>query len=182
MRRRTSATTRARSSRTLRAVPKIFTPTSERMPVVSMLMRLIIGWVQMFATPGMVTAVSSSPMSCSRVIPGRHADGGLRLTTVSVIFSGAGSVEVSARAIFATTEATSGNCWIAAFCFLAMSMAWGSEMAGSVTGINIRSPSLRGGMNSRPMRGTSETAPANTRAAAPSVRTRCRRVQRRSGR
>src|SRR5947209_5007506 len=54
MRRRTSATTRARSSSTLRSVPKIFTPTSERMPVVSMLMRLIIGWVQMFATPGMV--------------------------------------------------------------------------------------------------------------------------------
>ena len=78
---------------------------------------------------------------------------------VSVMFSGAGSVEVSARAIFATTEATSGNCWMAAFCFLVISMACGSEIAGSVTGMNIRSPSLRGGMNSRPMRGHQRDRP-----------------------
>ena len=39
-------------------------------------------------------------------------------------------------------------------------------MAGSVTGMNIRSPSFRGGMNSLPIRGTSDTAPAKTRTAA----------------
>ena len=55
-------------------------------------------------------------------------------------------------------------------------------MAGSVTGMNIRSPSLSGGMNSRPIRGTSDTAPANTRTAAPMVSTRWRKAQRSSGR
>ena len=136
------------------------------MPVVSMLMRLMMGWVQILATPGRLTAASSAPMSVSRVIPGRHADSGFRCMTVSVMFSGAGSVDVSARAIFATTEATSGNCPMMAFCFFVIAMACAREMAGSVTGINIKSPSLSGGMNSRPIRGRSDTAPANTRTAA----------------
>ena len=47
-----------------------------------------------------------------------------------------------------------------------ISIAWGSEIAGSVIGMNIRSPSLSGGMNSLPIRGTSATAPANTSTAA----------------
>jgi hypothetical protein len=38
-----SATARARSSRTFRSSPKTLTPTSERIPVVSMLIRLMIG-------------------------------------------------------------------------------------------------------------------------------------------
>jgi hypothetical protein len=42
------------------------------MPVVSMLMRLMIGCVQILDTPGIVAAASSSPMIRSRVIPGRH--------------------------------------------------------------------------------------------------------------
>src|SRR5437867_13167593 len=101
------------------------------MPVVSMLIRLMIGCVQMFDTPGSVVACSSSAISFSRVIPGRQADSGLRLTIVSVMLTGAGSVEVSAREIFATTEATSGTFWMASFCFLVTAMAWGSEIAGS---------------------------------------------------
>ena len=48
---------------------------------------------------------------------------------------------------------------MAAFCFLVMAMACDNEMAGSVTGINIRSPSFRGGINSLPIRGTSEKGP-----------------------
>ncbi len=115
--------TRARSCKTLRSLPKTLTPTSERMPVVSMLMRLMIGCVQMFDTPGSVVASSSSPMSFSRVIPGRHSRSGLRLTTVSVMLTGAGSVDVSARATFATTDATSGNFWIASFCLRVISIA-----------------------------------------------------------
>jgi hypothetical protein len=142
------------------------------MPVVSMLMRLMIGWVQMFDTPGSAVAWSSSAMSFSRVMPGRHWDSGLRLMTASVMLSGAGSVEVSARAILATTPATSGTFPIAAFCRLAISTACDSPMAGSVTGMNMRSPSLSGGMNSRPIRGTRATAPANTRTAAARVSTR----------
>ena len=94
-------------------------------------MRLMIGWVQMFDTPGSVVAASISPMSFSRVIPGRHSASGLRFTIVSVILTGAGSVEVSAREIFATTDATSGNFWIASFCFFTIAMACGSEIDGS---------------------------------------------------
>ena len=37
---------------TSRSVPNTFTPTSDRMPVVSMSIRLMIGIVQMFETPG----------------------------------------------------------------------------------------------------------------------------------
>ena len=123
------------------------------MPVVSMLIRLMIGWVQILETPGIVAATSSSVMIRSRVIPRRHWLSGFRFTTVSVMLIGAGSVEVSAREIFATTPATSGTDWIAAFCFRVISIACGSEMAGSVTGMNIRSPSLSGGMNSLPILG-----------------------------
>jgi hypothetical protein len=44
---------RARSCKALRSLPETLTPTSERMPIVSMLM---IGCVQMFDTPGSVVA------------------------------------------------------------------------------------------------------------------------------
>jgi hypothetical protein len=103
-------------------------------------------------------------------------------TIVSVMFTGDGSVEVSARPTLATTEATSGNCAMAAFCFLVMSMAWASEMAGSVTGMNIRSPSLRGGINSLPMEGTRRRALTKTSTAPPSVKARCVSAQRSIGR
>src|SRR5207245_1272876 len=129
-------------------------PPYDRLAVVVLLVRLRIGWVQRFDTPGSVVARSNSPISVARVIPGRHSASGFRLTIVSVMLTGAGSVEVSARAIFATTAATSGTRWMAAFCVLVIAIAWGSEMAGSVTGMNIRSPSFRGGMNSDPIRGT----------------------------
>jgi hypothetical protein len=136
----------------------------------------------MFETPGRVVAASSSAMSVSRVIPGRHSASGLSRTIVSVMFSGAGSVEVSAREIFATTMSTSGTRWIAAFCVLVIWSACASEIAGSVTGMNMRSPSFSGGMNSFPIRGTSEMAPAKTRTAPISVRTRWRSAQPRTGR
>ena len=71
----TSATARARSSRTLRSLPKTFTPTSERIPVVSMLMRLMIGWVQMFATPGRAVAC----VQLADQLLARHARPPLRL-------------------------------------------------------------------------------------------------------
>ena len=142
----------------------------------------MIGWVQMLETPGSVVAASNSPMSFSRFIPGRHAASGLRLTIVSVMFTGAGSVEVSARAIFATTEASSGKFWMASFCFLTISIACGSEIDGSVTGMNIRSPSLSGGMNSLPIRGTSTRAPATVMTAMPSVTARWRSAKSSTGR
>ena len=66
---------------------------------------------------------------------------------------------------------------MASFCFLVTAMACGSEIAGSETGMNIRSPSLSGGMNSLPMRGISATAPATTSTAMPSVNARWRSAQ-----
>ena len=77
-------------------------PTSDRMPVVSMSIRLMIGIVQMFDTPGICTARPISARRRSSVMPARHWSRGLRWTTVSVMFSGAGSVDVSARATLAT--------------------------------------------------------------------------------
>ena len=82
-----------------RSLPNIFTPTSERMPVVSMSMRLMIGIVQMFDTPGSWTAAAHLRAEALQ----RHAGTPLRLAAsdarcVSVMFSGAGSVDVSARA------------------------------------------------------------------------------------
>jgi hypothetical protein len=96
----------------------------------------------------------------------------LSVTIVSVMLTGAGSVDVSARAILATTSATSGTAAIATFCFLAISTACVKPMAGSVTGMNNRCPSFNGGMNSLPIRGIIATAPANTRTAAAMVSTR----------
>ena len=173
---------RARSWSTFRSLPNTFTPTSERMPVVSMLIRLMIGCVQMLETPGSVVAASSSPMSFSRVMPGRHAASGFRFTIVSVMFTGAGSVDVSAREILATTDATSGNVWIAWFCVLVISIAWVREIAGSVTGMNMRSPSFSGGMNSLPILGTRTKAPATMSAATASVSPRCRNANASTGR
>ena len=54
-------------------MPKIFTPTSERMPVVNMSMRLMMGIVQMLETPGSCTARPISARSPSSVIPDRHS-------------------------------------------------------------------------------------------------------------
>ena len=77
--------------------------------MVSMLMRLMIGWVQMLQTPGSVAAcVQLGDVPLARH-PGPPLISGLRLTMVSIMLTGAGSVEVSARPILATTEATSGD-------------------------------------------------------------------------
>ena len=72
-------------------------------------MRALIGMVQALLTPGNCTALSSSAISLSMVMPGRHSDSGLRLITVSNISSGAGSVAVLARPALPNTEATSGK-------------------------------------------------------------------------
>ena len=162
-------------------MPKIFTPTSERIPVVSMSMRLMIGIVQMFDTPGSCTARPISARNRSRVIPSRHWSLGLRCTIVSVMLSGAGSVEVSARATFATTYSTSGNFINAAFCRAAISVFSSSEMLGSAMGMNIRSPSFNVGMNSLPMPRARNNAPTKSTAAMVIVRTRCASAVRKAG-
>ena len=73
-------------------------PTGVRMPVESMSIRPLIGMVQALATPGIERALSSSSRRSPTVLNrGRHSSSGFRLTTVSNISSGAGSVGVSAR-------------------------------------------------------------------------------------
>jgi hypothetical protein len=72
-------------------------PTGVRIPVASMSVRALIGMVQALETPGNCKALSNSAISPSTVRPGRHCAFGLRLTIVSNISVGAGSVAVSAR-------------------------------------------------------------------------------------
>ncbi len=136
-------------------------------------MRLMIGIVQMLVTPGSSAACPSSARSCSSVNPARHCSRGLRCTTVSVMFSGDGSVDVSARPTFATAYSTSGTCMSAVFCMRAISVFCSSEMLGSEIGMKRRSPSLSGGMNSVPMRAPTTRAPASSRAAPAIVAHRC---------
>ncbi len=75
-------------------------PTGVRIPVASMSVRALIGMVQAFETPGNCSALSSSAIRPSTVKPGRHCCFGLRLTIVSNISVGAGSVAVSALPAF----------------------------------------------------------------------------------
>ena len=88
---------------------------------------------------------------------------------VSVMFNGAGSVEVSARATLATAYATSGNDMRISFCRFAIWVFSSSEILGSAIGMNIRSPSLSGGMNSLPIPRATNRAPANSSAATNTV-------------
>jgi len=78
-------------------LPITLTPIGVRMPVDSMSMRALIGMVQALETPGNCSALSISAIRLSMVMPDRHCSFGLRLTTVSNISDGAGSVAVAAR-------------------------------------------------------------------------------------
>ncbi len=150
-----------------RSVPKIFTPTSERMPVVSMSMRLMIGIVQMFVTPGSCTARPISARSRSSVMPGRHCsrrfqmDDRLGHVQRRRIGRRLGAARPSRRPT-RPPETSSGPrsvCWRS--CVFSS-----SEMLGSAIGMNIRSPSFSGGMNSLPMpRGQHQSAREQERGA-----------------
>ena len=80
---------------TPRSGPKTFTPRIERKPVVSISVRVWIGIQKMFAMPGVLMVAFMFEMIFSHVMPARHCSGGLSFTTVSIIESGAGSVDVS---------------------------------------------------------------------------------------
>ena len=70
----------------------------------------------------------------------------------------------------------------AAFCRCALRVFSSSEMLGSAIGMNIRSPSFSGGMNSLPMRLPATSAPANSRPAHASVAPRCESAHSSTGR
>ncbi len=99
----------------------------------------------------------------------RHSDLGFSVTTVSIMDSGAGSVEVSARPILPSTRSTSGNEAMIRSVICSSRPASVIEIPGMVVGMYISDPSSRGGMNSFPRSrktGTvatiSATAPAST--------------------
>src|SRR3546814_11622754 len=60
-------------------------------------------------TPGNCSALSISWIRLSKVTPSRHSPGGLRLTTVSNISVGAGSVAELMRPALPHTDATSSE-------------------------------------------------------------------------
>jgi hypothetical protein len=97
------------------------------------------------------------------------------------MFRGEGSVDVSARATFATTYSTSGNFRSAAFCRFAISVFSSSEMLGSAIGMNSRSPSFSCGMNSLPIPRARNNAPANRLTANRIVTSRCVSAAERAG-
>ena len=83
-------------------------PSTLRKPVVSISVRVWIGIQKMFAMPGVLILAFISASSLSQVIPLRHWSGGLSVTTVSNIDSGAGSVGVSAWPALPNTVTASG--------------------------------------------------------------------------
>ena len=115
--------------------PLTLIPTGVWMPVLCIMTRPRIGCTQAFTYPIVSAALSISATSLSFVMPFRHLDFGCRSTVVSIIVSGAGSVDVSALPIFPKTRSTSGK----ALSFL--SICWTIQPAsrfgspGSVVGI-----------------------------------------------
>ena len=120
------------SSISARLSPYIFIPTGVRMPVASMSVLPFMGIVQAFTSPGIFMAESICAISSSQVVrsgqnisnghfknPGTifeyhlpragQLSCGLNCTVVSIMESGAGSVEVSALPAFPNTLATSGK-------------------------------------------------------------------------
>ncbi len=110
-------------------------PTGVLMPVASISSLAFIGMVKEFETPGMVRASFISSFSFSTVMPGLHRDSGFKLTTVSNISRGAGSVAVSALPALPKTLSTSGMPLRILSCNRRSSVATDMDAAGAVTGM-----------------------------------------------
>ena len=118
-----------------RSVPITLTPIGVRIPVESMSMRALIGWVHALETPGNCSARSISAVRLSTVTPGRHCAFGLRLMMVSNISEGAGSVAVRARPALPYTDSTSGKVRMMRSWVCSNSPAFVTDMPGSVVGM-----------------------------------------------
>ena len=158
------------------------TPTGVRMPVESISMRALIGMVQALLTPGNCSTASISAMSLSVVMPARHSLSGFRLTTVSNISKGAGSVAVAARPALPKTEETSGKDLMILFCVCTSSPALVTDRPGKVVGMYNSVPSFSVGMNSEPIRISGQADSANIPPAMRMVSTRAFRTPRMIGR
>ncbi len=132
-------------------------------------MRALIGMVHALLMPGICTALSSSAMSLSIVMPGRHSLCGLRLMMVSNISSGAGSVALLARPALPNTDSTSGKPLMIRSWSCMVSAALVTDMPGRLEGMYISVPSLRVGMNSVPSFSAGNTDIASTATATTTV-------------
>ncbi len=130
--------------------PYTFTPTSVRIPVESILIRLMIGCVHPFVTPGRCNFEFNSLMMSFFVNPGRHCDFGFKRMIVSIMLIGELSVAVLALPAFPKTFSTSGTDFIILSCTCRILFTSELETSGNVTGINRMEPSSSGGINSRP--------------------------------
>ena len=110
-------------------------PTGVLIPVESMSIRALIGIVHAFVRPGKGIARSSSAISFSVVIPGRHSERGRRVIVVSIIERGAGSVAVSARPTLPKTRSTSGKLAMIRSVCCKSSLAFVTETPGKAVGM-----------------------------------------------
>ncbi|MNX86620.1 hypothetical protein D3C86_1185090 [compost metagenome] len=130
--------------------PNTLMPTSVRIPVASILMRLMMGCVQPFTTPGICNFASSSVTMSFLVMPSRHSLFGFSVMMVSIMLMGELSVAVLARPAFPKTLSTSGTDLIILSCTCKIRFASALDTSGSVTGINKILCSSNGGINSVP--------------------------------
>ncbi len=110
-------------------------PTGVLIPVASMSILALMGMVQALVTPGSWTIALSSRVMSSMVLPLGQVDSGVRVTIVSIIDSGAGSVAVSARPTLPRTCSTCG--WVAMILSVCCnsSLALVIEIPGGVVGM-----------------------------------------------
>ncbi|MNQ99097.1 hypothetical protein D3C85_1148190 [compost metagenome] len=150
---------------TLRSGPAILMPTGVLMPVANMSMRVLMGGTQALVRPGKRIRESSSSLSFSGVMPGRHWSRGLSWMLVSIITRSAGSVAESARPALPNTFCTSGRVRMSLSVCCKISRALPTEILAAVVGIYMMSPSSSGGINSEP-RYLSGQKPATVTTAA----------------
>ena len=148
-------------------------PTGVWMPVLCIMTGARIGCTHVFTYPTVCSALSISATSLSFVIPFRHFDFGCSRTVVSIIVSGAGSVDVSARLIFPKTRSTSGNCF--SFLSICCNTHPASRLGkpGRVDGMYRIEPSSVSGRKSLPMPFSKNTAAMTARSPAPVKACRC---------
>ena len=113
-------------------------------------MRLIIGCVHPFVTPGICNFEFSSLIISFFVRSERHCDFGFSIIIVSTILIGELSVAVLALPAFPKTSSTSGTDFIILSCTCKILFTSELETSGKVTGIKRIEPSSNGGINSRP--------------------------------
>ena len=152
------------------------------MPVDSMSVRFLMGMVQLFTIPVNRSSRSILAISSSWDRRSGHSDGSLRLTMVSTIDMGAGSVALRARPALPHTDSTSGKVMRMLSCFCRRRRCSAIAIPGMEFGMYISEPSSSGGMNSVPSFESGQYEPASTNMAPTSTVARCARTHRSTGR